>query len=59
MNSPQTSELTLMIAELRQGKQEAAERLAPLVYQELRRLARHCLSQENPGHTLTGDGPGA
>lgn len=52
MNSPQTSELTLMIAELRHGKQEAAERLAPLVYQELRRLARYCLSQENPGHTL-------
>jgi RNA polymerase sigma factor (TIGR02999 family) len=52
MNSPGTSDLTLMIADLRHGKQEAAERLAPLVYQELRRLARYYLSQENPNHTL-------
>ncbi len=34
------------------GKPLAAEKLLPLVYDELRRLAAHNLSQEKPGQTL-------
>jgi RNA polymerase sigma factor (TIGR02999 family) len=34
------------------GDREALEKLMPLVYQELRRLAHHYLRQERTGHTL-------
>jgi RNA polymerase sigma factor (TIGR02999 family) len=34
------------------GDQEALEELVPLVYNELRDIARHHLRQERPGHTL-------
>ncbi|MFO0958548.1 MAG: sigma-70 family RNA polymerase sigma factor [Isosphaeraceae bacterium] len=36
----------------RRGEAEAAERLLPLVYDELRRLAAHRLASERPGQTL-------
>jgi RNA polymerase sigma-70 factor, ECF subfamily len=34
------------------GDQSALEKLAPIVYDELRRLARHYMRQERPGHSL-------
>lgn len=34
------------------GDQEALEALVPLVYRELRDIARHHLQRERPGHTL-------
>jgi RNA polymerase sigma factor (TIGR02999 family) len=34
------------------GDQEALEALVPLVYKELRDIARHHLQRERPGHTL-------
>ena len=34
------------------GDEEALRALLPLVYNELRRLAHHCLQQERSGHTL-------
>lgn len=34
------------------GDDRGADALLPLVYDELRRLARHYLSRESPGHTL-------
>ena len=34
------------------GDQEALEELVPLVYKELRDIARHHLRRERPGHTL-------
>jgi RNA polymerase sigma-70 factor (ECF subfamily) len=34
------------------GDQSALERLAPIVYDELRRLARRYMRQERPGHSL-------
>ena len=43
---------TQLLADLRQGKPEAASKLMPLVYDELRRLARYYLQQERPNHTL-------
>src|SRR5262249_58433422 len=35
-----------------EGDKQALEDLLPLVYDELRRLARSYLQRENPGHTL-------
>src|SRR5206468_3934901 len=35
-----------------QGDPHAAERLMPLIYDELRKLAAHKLAQEKPGQTL-------
>jgi RNA polymerase sigma factor (TIGR02999 family) len=46
------SELTLTLAALERDDPEAAEKLLPLVYDELRRLAAHKMAHEAPGHTL-------
>jgi RNA polymerase sigma factor (TIGR02999 family) len=35
-----------------EGDQGALERLMPIVYEELRRLARHYMRRERPGHSL-------
>jgi RNA polymerase sigma factor (TIGR02999 family) len=40
------------LVRLRDGDGEALDRLLPLVYDELRTLARSLLRNENPGHTL-------
>ncbi len=45
-------ELTQILKAIEAGDQHAAEELLPLVYQELRRLAKARLSQEQPGQTL-------
>ena len=34
------------------GEQGALDKLAPVVYRELHRLARHYMAGEQPGHTL-------
>jgi RNA polymerase sigma factor (TIGR02999 family) len=44
--------LTQWLVRLRDGNGEALDRLLPLVYDELRTLARSLLRNENPGHTL-------
>ncbi len=49
-NSP--GEVTLLLAEMKLGREDALPRLIPLVYKELRRLAGHCLRAERCGHTL-------
>jgi RNA polymerase sigma factor (TIGR02999 family) len=46
------SELTNIISAIEHGNPEAAGKLLPLVYEELRRLAAQRLAQEKPGHTL-------
>jgi RNA polymerase sigma factor (TIGR02999 family) len=46
------SDVTLILNAIEQGDPHAAERLLPLVYDELRRLAAHRLARENPGQTL-------
>jgi RNA polymerase sigma factor (TIGR02999 family) len=46
------SEVTCILSALEQGDTQAAERLLPLVYQELRKLAAQKLSCEKPGQTL-------
>jgi len=50
MTSPAT--ITQLLIKWRNGDQAAFDELASQVYSELRRLARHYLSQERPGHTL-------
>lgn len=46
------SEVTQILSRIEAGDPSAAEQLLPLVYEELRRLAAHRLSKENPGQTL-------
>jgi RNA polymerase sigma factor (TIGR02999 family) len=46
------SELTAILAAVEKGDLASAERLLPLVYEELKRLAAQKLAQENPGQTL-------
>jgi RNA polymerase sigma factor (TIGR02999 family) len=46
------SDLTRILADMERGNPHAAERLLPLVYDELRRLAAQRLAQESPGQTL-------
>lgn len=45
-------EVTRLLAAWSHGDKEALNRLAPLVYDELRRLAHHYMSRERAGHTL-------
>lgn len=46
------SEVTKILLQIESGNQEAAEKLLPLVYDELRKLAAARLAQEQPGQTL-------
>jgi RNA polymerase sigma factor (TIGR02999 family) len=46
------NEVTQLLINWSEGDQTALEELIPLVDVELRRLARHYLARENPGHTL-------
>ena len=47
-----TTEATRITQELCAGQLSGADRLMEIVYEEMRRLARHYLSQEAPQHTL-------
>jgi RNA polymerase sigma factor (TIGR02999 family) len=46
------SEVTRILSDVEQGDPRAAERLLPLIYDELRRLAAQKLALERPDHTL-------
>jgi len=46
------ADVTQILSAIEQGDSSAAERLLPLVYDELRTLAAQRLSQEKPGQTL-------
>jgi RNA polymerase sigma factor (TIGR02999 family) len=46
------NEVTRILSAIEKGDPLAAERLLPLVYEELRRLAVHRLAREKPGQTL-------
>ncbi|MGO4885371.1 MAG: sigma-70 family RNA polymerase sigma factor [Bryobacteraceae bacterium] len=45
-------EVTALLQAWRAGDQQALQKLTPLVYAELRRLARSYMRRERPGHTL-------
>jgi len=46
------SDVTRILSQIEQGDPQAAEKLLPLVYEELRKLAAAKLAQEKPGQTL-------
>src|SRR5215212_1199974 len=46
------NDVTRLLSAIEHGEREAAERLLPLVYDELRKLAARRLAQEKPGQTL-------
>ena len=46
------SDVTQILSAINQGDRQAAGRLLPLVYDELRQLAAHRLAAEAPGQTL-------
>jgi RNA polymerase sigma factor (TIGR02999 family) len=46
------NEATLLLRAWGAGDREALDRLTPIVYDELRRLARRYLQRERPGHSL-------
>jgi RNA polymerase sigma factor (TIGR02999 family) len=52
MNSETSKSVTLLLGEYARGDKAAFERLLPLVYDELRRLAESYLRRERANHTL-------
>jgi RNA polymerase sigma factor (TIGR02999 family) len=50
---PVTGEITQFLAALRGGDRDAFGAVFPLVYDELRRMARRRMRGERPGHTLS------
>ena len=50
--SSSPEEVTQLLVAWGNGNKAALEKLMPLVYDELRRLAHHYMRREHPGHTL-------
>src|SRR5262249_9366093 len=51
------SDVTRILSAIEQGDPHAAEKLLPLVYDDLRKLAAAKLAQEAPGQTLQATAP--
>jgi len=51
-NGCSLSDVTRILESIEQGDPKAADKLLPLVYEELRRLAAHKMAHEAPGQTL-------
>jgi RNA polymerase sigma factor (TIGR02999 family) len=45
-------DFTQLLADWRNGDKEALDQMTPVLYEELRKLARHFLAAERPDHTL-------
>jgi RNA polymerase sigma-70 factor, ECF subfamily len=45
-------DVTMLLKQLSEGNKNALDRLVPVVYGELRRLASSCMRHERPNHTL-------
>jgi RNA polymerase sigma factor (TIGR02999 family) len=54
MSTPSPHDVTQLLQDWRNGDRNALDRLTPLVYDELRRLANHYLRGERKDHTLQG-----
>ena len=52
MTSPDPSEITVLLKAWGGGDSTALDRLAPVVYEELRRMARRYMRNERTGHSL-------
>ena len=46
------TEVTRLLADIQGGRREATDRLLPILYAELRRMARSQMAREQPGQTL-------
>lgn len=51
-NEPALEEISTLLRAWSDGDRSALERLTPIVYEELRRLARRYMRGERPGHSL-------
>ncbi|MFN0084999.1 MAG: sigma-70 family RNA polymerase sigma factor [Blastocatellia bacterium] len=54
--SSTSHEVTKLLIDWGNGDQAALDRLMPMVYAELRQIARRYMSRQNPGHTLQTTG---
>jgi len=52
MDTPQRKDVTQLLVDWGNGDRAALDELTPLVYEELRRMARRYMRREGPGHTL-------
>src|SRR5205809_1948957 len=52
MSQSPTHEVTQLLLAWSEGDRTALDKLTPLVYQELRRMAHRYMSRERPGHTM-------
>ena len=52
MTATTSHEITRLLLDWSSGDQTALDKLVPLVYDELRRLARRYMNRESPGHLL-------
>ena len=52
MSTPSQPDVTQLLLDWSNGNAESLDKLLPIVYQELRRLASHYIQQERPDHTL-------
>jgi RNA polymerase sigma factor (TIGR02999 family) len=52
VNQQHSHPVSELLTRWKAGDQEALEALVPLVYKDLRDIARHHLQRERPGHTL-------
>lgn len=52
MTTPSLQDVTGLLLEWQQGDHDALDKLTPLVYDELRRIAHRYMQQERGGHTL-------
>ena len=47
-----SARITQFLIDFSKGNRKALDEMLPLVYNELKRVAKHYLSQERSGHTL-------
>lgn len=52
MTTPAPEEMSQLLRDWSNGDQSALDKVMPVVYEELRRLAHHYMRRERPGHTL-------
>ena len=50
--APRLRDVSVLLADWSKGNEAARDQLIPLVYDELRRLARRYMAMEHPGHSL-------
>ena len=56
MTTPAGPSVTALLERARNGDRDALSALLPLVYDELRRVARHQMRRERPGQTISSTG---